>query len=297
VIEVPDVASIGGPVIHSGAVLRRAAARVAHTWAGDRAARFGLAARSVVYLILAYLVVRISLGALGEPTTSRTADGPGVAQAVAAQTGGRVVVFVLGIGLLLFALFSALDALLHHNRERPEAKRWANRALSVWTVLVYLAFGAYCLATAFGATSDNATRNDQRSTEWSARVLRWPLGQVWLFLLGAVLLVSAAVLLVEAARRSFCGQLDMRRLRGRIRPVTIALGTTGYVGRAALFGIVGGFVVNAAITEDPHHGTGVDGSIRILAATGYGAALLAALAAALACYGVYMALEAVYRRV
>jgi hypothetical protein len=208
-----------------------------------------------------------------------------------------VVVFVLGLGLLLFAGFSVLDALLHHNREHPDAERWGNRALSLWTVLVYTAFAAYCLATAFGATSDNAARNDQRPTEWSARVLRWPLGPVWLFLAGTVLLVSAVVLVIQATRRSFCGQLNLRRLRGRTRHVTLILGTVGYLGRAGLFAMVGWFVVRAAVTEDPNHGEGVDGSIRILAASGYGPPVLGVLAAALACYAVYLAMEARYRRV
>jgi hypothetical protein len=164
-------------------------------------------------------------------------------------------------------------------------------------MLVYTAFGCYCVLTALGTTSGSARQSDERPKEWSARVLRWPLGPVWLFVLGAVLAVAAVVLVVQAVRRSFAAQLEGQRLRGRMRPVTLALGSTGYVGRAGLFALVGWFVLKATFTEDPNHGEGVDGSLRILAATSYGPALLWLLAAALCCYGVYMALEARYRRV
>jgi hypothetical protein len=295
VSEVPSAASISRR--NQKDSVHRTAAQVANTWLGDHAARVGLAARSVVYVIFGYLVARIALGALGDPGTSEHADVPGVAQALASQTGGAIIVFLLGLGLLLFAGFSALDAILHHEHEHPDAKRWFDQAISVWTMLVYAGFGGYCLVTAIGNTATSAQQSDQRPVEWSARVLRWPLGVVWLFLLGAILAVTAVVLLAQAVRQSFRGQLNERRLRGLPRPIMLTLGTVGYVGRAALFGIVAFFVLKATFTEDPNHGEGVDGSVRILAASTAGPALLWVLALTLCCYGVYLGMEGRYRRV
>lgn len=268
-----------------------------HDWP-RRALRVGLAARGVVYLALGYLVARIALGALAGPSTQDTASGTGVAQAIAQQSGGRAVVALLAIGLLLYALFSLVDAALHHEAEEPAAKRWADRALSAWGFLAYGAFSGYCIHTAVSPPpGQTAAQSHRQDTQWSARVLSWPAGQLWLAGLGFALLVIAAFLLSRTARRSFRTRLprsDMGRWTWRL---AVVLGTAGYFGRALLFGIVGWYVTGAAIENDPSHGQGVDGSVRLLAGSGAGPPLLWLLAITLVLYGAYMFVEARYRRV
>jgi hypothetical protein len=283
----------------AGRTLRRVTRRAADkTWV-DRAARAGLAARGVVYLLLGYLVARIAAGALGGGSTSKPASGPGVAQAIAAQTGGRAVLFVLAVGLMCYALFSLGDAILHHDRESPAAKRWGDRALSIWGFVIYGIFSGYSFYTAFSSKAGKSTAGqDQRQkTQWSARVLRWTAGWLWLGLLGLVLLVIAAFLVSRAWRRSFRPRLERDEMSTRVWRLAIVLGTLGYIGRALLFGIVGWFVSSAAIDDDPAHGQGVDGAIRLLADSTSGAGILSVLAALLVGYALYLGIEARYRHV
>jgi hypothetical protein len=61
--------------------------------------------------------------------------------------------------------------------------------------------------------------------------------------------------------------------------------------------VVGGCIMSAAVEDDPNHGQGVDGSVRLLAGNAAGVVLLWALAAALVMYGAYLFVEARYRRV
>jgi hypothetical protein len=276
----------------------RARALAQRPWV-EHALRAGLVARAVVYLLVAYLVARIAFGVLGGSGTSAAASGPGVAQAIARRPGGHVALFVLAVGLVLYAAFSAVDALTHHDTESPAAKRWGDRALSAWGVAVYGAFSVYCFVTVGSAhpSGHGSARSQQQDRQWSARVLRWPAGRVWLALLGAVLLVIAAFLLTRAIRRSFRPRLERARMGTRTWRSVVALGTTGYAGRALLFGIVGWFVMSAAVEDDPQHGQGVDGSVRLLAAGPAGPPVLGVLTAGLVCYGAYLLLEAHYRRV
>jgi hypothetical protein len=276
-----------------------AARQVASSTWGDRAARVGLAARGVVYLVLAYLVARIALGALGQEGTSNAASGQGVATAIANQPGGRVVLVVLAAGLLLYALFSVLDAILHHDKESPAAKRWGDRALSAWGFVVYGAFCGYCLKTALFAqhTADSSARQQSQDTRWSAKVLGWPAGWLWLGLLGGVLVVIAAFLVSRAARRSFRPRLDEQAMGRSTWYLAMTSGVAGYLGRAMLFATVGGCILHAAWENDPSTGQGVDGSIRILADSSAGPVLLWFLVVALALYGVYMFVEARFRHV
>jgi Domain of Unknown Function (DUF1206) len=280
--------------------VHQAARDVADNEWGERAARIGIGARGLAFLVLAYLVVRIALGALGQASSSdKPASGPGVAQAVAAQTGGRVVLFVLGIGLLLYALFSLLDAVRHHDDEDEGWKRWAQRAVPLWGALMYSAFGGYCIyrSVTGGGNDQSARQSDRKQTQWSAEVLRWPAGWFWLGALGVVLFIIAAVQLKWAVQRSFLDDLERARMRRRTLQVGTALGVVGHVGRTLMFGLVGWFVLGAAIENDPEKGKGVDGAARMLANSTGGPALLSVLAVGLVAFALYQFVEARYRKV
>lgn len=279
--------------------LRRLTRQAAdETWV-DRAARSGLAVRGIVFLILAYLVARIASGALGGSSTQKPASGTGVAQAVAAQTGGRVVLAVLGVGLAGYALFSLIDAILHHNAESSDVKRWGERVAAGWGAVVYAAFGAYCLYVAASGTKHGSSsqQEDARQSQWSARVLRWPAGWLLLGIVGFAVLAIAVGVAVQGVRRSFRDNLDERAMSPTVHRTVLGLGTVGCLGRAALFAIVGWFVAGAAIEDDPSHGQGFDGSARRLADDPAGSVLLWAVVVGLVAFGVYLMFEARYRRV
>jgi hypothetical protein len=266
----------------------------------ERAARIGVAVRGIVYLVLAYLIARIASGALGGSSTKNAASGPGVANAVAQQPGGRAVVFGLALGLVFYALLSLLDAVLRHNHESSAAKRWGNRGVSAWGCILYGAFAGYAFEVALtGSNSSGSSRNsDRKQTHWSARVLTWPAGWLWLGAVGAAVLVIAVALAVRAVRRSSGKRLERRRMSAREWQIGAVLDMVGELGRAALFAIAGWFVMKAAIDDDPSDSQGVDGSVRRLADQPAGAALLYVITAALVAFSVYLLVfETRYRKV
>lgn len=274
---------------------RRAAAE---PWVA-RAGRFGFAVRGVVYLVLAYLVARIASGAMGGGSTNKAATGSGVAQALAAQTGGRVVVFVLGVGLACYACFGVLDAVNNHNAESSTAKRWAGRLQDMWRAAVYAAFSVYSFSTAANGENRSGTSRhvDSKQAHWSARVLSWPAGWLWLGAAGVGLLAGAAYLAVRGVRRSFLDDLRRREMTAPVARLATVTGVAGHLARALLFGIAGWFVAAAAIENDPSNSQGVDGAVRDLANSTAGAALLYAVAVGLAAFAGYSWVEARYRRV
>jgi Domain of Unknown Function (DUF1206) len=279
--------------------VRHIAHRVADNVWGDSGARIGLAARGVVYLTLAYLVARVALGALGHASTSRTASVPGVAQAIADETGGRIALLLLGVALIPYALFGAIDAVLHHDTETPKIKRWGDRMLSLWSIVFYGGFSLYCFVVAAEprARTQSASQSDRQDSQWSADVLRWPAGWAWLGGLGVVLFLIAAFLLWRGARARFRSWLRCEEMSQAMWRCAIGLGAIGYFGRAALFALVGWFVLAAAIEDDPRQGQGVDGSIRLFADSTAGPYLLWLVALGLAGYGLYAFVEARYRSV
>jgi hypothetical protein len=278
---------------------QRTAKAAANSKLGERLARVGLASRGAVFVILGYLVVRIAFGALGSASSKHSASGSGVAQAIAAQPGGQVVLVLLGAGLVLYAAFSAVDAILHHDDEDDTAKRWFNWFVAAAGVVIYAAFAVYCIyAAVSGSTGGgSAQKSDSQQSQWSAKVLNWPGGTIWLGLLGLVLFGIAVFHVVEAIRRTFLDRLERARMSVRMWKFATAVGSIGYLGRAALFGIVGWFVTSAAIEDDPQHGQGFDGAARLLADNGAGGVFLVVIAAALGCFGLYLFVESRYRKV
>ena len=215
---------------------------------------------------------------------------------MARQTGGHVLVFLLGLGVLLYAAFCAVDALLHHD-EPKKGKRWAKRLASVWAAGLYLFFGVYCLRTAFAdAGTKTSGQQHRQQTQWTARVLDWPGGQLWLFLLAVGVLVAAGWVLVRAVKQKFRKYLQEEQMGPRVHTVALVLGTAGYVGRAALYALVGSFILSAAVEDDPKNGKGFDGAARAVADNTAGATLLWLIAVLTVAFTGYLLCEARYRK-
>jgi hypothetical protein len=277
---------------------RRAAHDVADNTIGDRALRFGIGSRGFVFVVVAYLVIRIATGALGEGGTDKSASGPGAAQAISDQTGGSVALVLLGVGMLLFALFCLVDAIRNKGNDDSAIKRWAKRGHGVVSFAVYAAFGIYCFtAIGSGSSEGNSGHSSRKQTGWSATVLRWPAGWLWLGALGVLLFAVAAYQVKRCVTQSFRKHLKEGEMGPRARSVVPWLGSIGYAGRAGIYGLVAWFVLQAAIDNDPDQGKGVDGSARMLANSSGGPVLLWIIALALAVFGVYMFAEARYRKI
>ena len=71
----------------------------------------------------------------------------------------------------------------------------------------------------------------------------------------------------------------------------------GTIARGLVFCVVGGLVVDAAVTYDPKKSTGLDGALRTLAAQSYGPGLLGVLAVGLIAFGIYGFAEARWAKV
>ena len=74
-------------------------------------------------------------------------------------------------------------------------------------------------------------------------------------------------------------------------------GVVGHVARFVVFGLIGVFVIKAAIDYNPKDAIGLDGALQKLAHAIYGPWLLGFTAAGLVCYGIYCLVDARYRDV
>jgi hypothetical protein len=74
-------------------------------------------------------------------------------------------------------------------------------------------------------------------------------------------------------------------------------GRFGFIARGVVFLIVGGIMIQAALRYGSTKAKGLDGALQLLIQQSYGKWLLGIIALGLVAYGLYMLIEARYRRI
>jgi TRAP-type C4-dicarboxylate transport system permease small subunit len=256
---------------------RQAGDEVAHSKALKVAARSGLAARGVVYLIIGFLAIDIAVGG----GSSHQANQRGAFAELASQPGGAVLLVLVVIGLAGYACWRYAQAAVG----TPEdGKKAGARAKSFGRAVVYTGLCASAISVLTGSSSSS---QDQKSQGWTATFMHNAAGRWLVGLAGIVVFIVGVALIVEGIRRKFRKNLDTARMSARTEKVVTVLGTVGTTARGVVFALVGILVVDAAITEDPQKSRGLDGALRTLAHQSYGPWLLGLIALGLVAFGVF----------
>ncbi|MFC7896256.1 DUF1206 domain-containing protein [Streptomyces sp. NPDC057381] len=270
---------------HSG---RGRARRAANGSAAEGAARAGLTARGVIYLLVGVLALRIAFG-----TGNRQADRGGALAELAEKPFGAVLLWALGAGLVGMALWRLSEAVFgvtgkdgHTARKRlPAAARCVFYAVVAYSVL------------AFAAGSSGSGSSDRQSRDVTAEVMEMPAGRWIVGVAGAAIAVAGVVIAVQALRRSYREKMKLGALSPRARRLVDVTGVGGGAARGLVFAAAGVFAVRAAVDHEPDRAKGLDDTLRSFADTPLGPWLLVCVAAGLVLFGVFSFALARRRRV
>ena len=247
------------------------------------AARLGLGARGVIYVVFAYLAFDIAR----HGSAPAQADSTGALAEVDHRAGGPILLVVLAVGLACYAAWRLMDAA---SRGQQATRRLGSLGIAI--VYVGLLVRAVQLASGH-ATSGGASANP---TPTVVRVMRWPGGTEIVGVFGIALLASGAGLAVWGVAHRYSESLALERVSRPWQQVIRTLGAVGNVTRGFLVALVGGFFLDTAITDDPAHAKGVDQALQALVHHPFGALLIGLVALGLLCFGVYSFAEARLRR-
>jgi hypothetical protein len=256
-------------------------------------ARLGYAAKGVVYLIIGWLAVQLAIGAGGKATDQR-----GALQTISEQPFGKFLLVLVVIGLLGFAIWCFLQAWFDTEGEGRDMKGLVGRLGYAVTGVSYaiLAFGAFQLVSGSGTSS--ATKSTTTSTQdVTAQLLKHSWGVAIVVILGLIVIGVACYMLAKAYTAKFQRRLQLTGLSTGLRKGVIFLGRFGYASLSVVFGLIGVFLIVAALQHNPHQARGLDGALRTLIQQPFGPVLLGIVALGLVAYGVYSFVEARYRRV
>lgn len=243
----------------------------------ENGARVGYAASGVLHLLLAWLALRITWGAYrGE------ADQSGAFGALAATPAGRVVLGVVGAGLVLLALWNLTEAIL----VRGDAGRLVKAAAKTVTYAV-LAWGAIGFTVGIHQKS-----SAQQTKDVTASLMAKTWGTVLLVVIGLVVVGIGVGMAYKGIAHKY--REDLREDPGT--GVEVAA-TFGYVAKGVSLLIVGVLFWVAVATNDPQKATGLDGALRALLHLPLGKLLLTIVALGLVAYAIYSFARAKYARV
>jgi hypothetical protein len=253
-------------------------------------ARFGYGAKGVVYLIIGFLATQVVVGAGGATT-----DQAGALRAIGQQPFGKVLLIIVAIGLLCFAVWSLIQAIFDTDNQGTKAKGIIGRLAFAMTGISYgaLAFGAFQLGSGSGSGGKSSTASTQGGT---ALLLRQPLGQVLVILLGLIVIGVACYFFYRAYKALFLARLNLATLHAQTRKLVINVSKLGHVAFGVVLFVVGIFLIVAALQDNASKAKGLDAALQTLAHQPYGQVVLGIVALGLMAYGVYSFVEARYRR-
>ena len=262
-------------------------AREAKPWI-EPLGRFGYAAKGIVYLIIGLLAVQAALGSGGQTTDQR-----GALAQVAEAPFGRALLVVLAIGLLGYALWRFVQAGLDTEGKGSDTKGKLVRALYAGIGVVYVGLAFSALRTLMG---DGGSSSQEQTQDWTARLLGHPLGAWVVGLAGAAVIANGLYQLYRAYSGEFRDKLRLQEMSSSQVEWVTRLGRAGFAARGVSFGLIGLFLIVAAVQAEPSQARGLDGALAALAGQPYGPWLLGLVALGLAAYGLFALVEARYRR-
>jgi uncharacterized protein DUF1206 len=261
--------------------------KVAHSRGFEWLARAGFVARGLIYGIIGVLAIKLALGAGGKTTNQQ-----GALETIAHQPFGRVLLILVAIGLGGYALWRLLRALLGHGPEDSDTA--FDRVGALGSAIVYAGLCAIAVEILLGSGSSRGSGNAHRTT---AGVFGWP-GGTWLVgIAGAVLIGVGLYQGYRGLSKDFLKDSKTELMSPRAREWFEWIGSFGHLARMVVFGLVGVFLINAAIDFNPNKAVGLDGALAKLAHASYGPFLLGIVAAGLIAFGVYSLSDSRYRRI
>ena len=248
--------------------------------------RAGWFAKGIVYVGAGVLALLVAAKATGwSRATSgggQEASPTGALKTIAQISGGKLLMWVLAAGMLLYAGWRLVSALLPGG---SDVKAWVTRVGYLVSAVIYVTFALTALSLARAAS----TRPDGNAkvSSLSSRIMAHGGGRLLIGVVGAIAIGAGLYRIVKGAREDVTDELDLTGWSAPRRAWTRRIGAVGEFGRGVGIGFIGFFLVRAAITYDASQATGLDGALRRLAAERWGLAVVVVVGAGFAAYGVF----------
>lgn len=262
----------------------------AHSDKVEKLARLGYLVKGVVYGLIGILALMAAFGSGGQTSGSR-----GVLQTIADGPFGQILIGIAALGLFGYALWRFVQAFVDPDNKGTDAEGVVKRIGYFVSGVLYAGLGIAATRLLFG--SGGGSGGESSADSWTAKLMAQPFG-LWLVgIVGAITICVGLYQLYKAYKAGFFDNLKTGEMSAEERKWTKRSGQAGLAARGVVFGIIGGFLIEAALNANPEEARGLEGALDTLAAQPYGPYLLGVVALGLVFYGVYCVINARYRRI
>lgn len=243
--------------------------------------RTGYGARGIVYVIVGGLALMAAIfGGDAKGTT-------GALEQLKSQSWGTLALWAIGAGLICYMVWRVIDAFMDLETYGTGLKGVVARGGQFVTGVIHGALGLLAFAMALGI----GTGGEGGSKSWTAKLLSMPAGQWIVGLAGAATVGACFYYIYKAYSGEYKGHLHRTSLMEKLDPAA----KVGLVAHGIGVGLIGGFLIYAAMTASPEEAGGLGKAFDTVRQMAFGRILLILLTAGLIGFAVYCFIEAVYR--
>ena len=261
-----------------------------------KAGRAGWFAKGAVYVVAGVLALLVASKASGWSKSNGgggEASPTGAIKAIAHSSGGPLLLIVLAIGMLLYAAWRVVSAFLPGEKD---AKSWAKRIGFIISAVIYTSFAITAIAFARGTKSTGSTNGNSTVSKASGGIMQHNGGRVLIGVVGVIIIAVGLYRIAKGFKMDVNDELDLGGVPAERGRWYKRLGSIGEIGRGLGIGLIGYFLLRAAVTYDANQATGLDGAIRILVTKSFGLVVVLIIAVGFIAYGLFCLLTFTHRR-
>lgn len=244
-------------------------------------AKFGYAARGVVFLLVAGL-------ALFSGVASGEADTKSALVSLLEQPFGRVWVGLIGIGLLGFVAWRLAQSLADSDDHGADGKAIVIRTALLGSAATYVGLATYALSQALLGAGGGESSGERGLAQW---IMSQPFGSYLAIMVGLGFIAGGAVTAAKGFLRKFEKYVQVPDKHGIVAWICIY----GLVARGIVFAVSGVLFVYAGLRVDPDQAGSISDALQWLRQLPFGSVVYLVIAAGLAAFGIYNLVEARYR--
>ncbi len=248
--------------------------------------RAGFVARALIYAIIGVLALKLAFGHGGKLTNQQ-----GALHTVAHQPFGKLLLTLVAIGLAGYSLWRIVRAGIGHGPEGSDSAFERVAALASG-----LAYGAMCVLAIeiLMGSGGSSAASPKKAT---AGVFGWP-GGTWIVgIAGAVMVGVALYQGYRGVTKKFLDDSKVGEMKPKVKEWVTRLGVIGHLARMVVFGLVGTFLIKAAVDFNSRAAVGLDGALAKIVHRSYGPFLLGVVAVGLIAFALYSLSDARYRKI